>query len=113
MRISIPFLQPLAGLAGFIAIILLVLAIQFYPLFKGLSPTGADVIGSIGKLHQIKEFEKETGEKALWNPYVFSGMPIYHRTGSQHIDIYSFLNLLYDYTTNGRRVFIYYFILNP
>ena len=46
---------------------------------KDLTPGGVDVISGIGKTHQISEWGKKTGEKALWNPYQFSGEPIYHR----------------------------------
>ncbi len=48
-------------------------------LIDRLTPQGVDVISNLAKTHQIKQFEKETGERALWNPYMFSGMPTYHR----------------------------------
>ncbi|NQT27599.1 hypothetical protein HQ585_19750, partial [candidate division KSB1 bacterium] len=54
-----------------IGLVVFVLILQFAPMvFDGLSPTGTDVIGGLGKVHQVKEFEKETGERPLWNPYV-------------------------------------------
>ena len=63
-----------------ICIILFVLVIQHAPMvFDGLSPIGTDIIGGKGGTHQIEQFEKETGTPALWNPYVFSGMPVYYR----------------------------------
>ena len=63
-----------------IGIILFVLVIQHAPMvFDGLSPIGTDIIGGKGGTHQIEQFEKETGSAALWNPYVFSGMPVYYR----------------------------------
>jgi hypothetical protein len=48
-------------------------------LIDGLTPQGVDVVSNIASTHQTKQFAKETGEKALWNPYKFSGMPTYHR----------------------------------
>jgi hypothetical protein len=48
-------------------------------LIDGLTPQGVDVIASLASSHQTKEFMKETGEQALWNPFKFSGMPTYHR----------------------------------
>ncbi len=71
---------------GAVVIIVLVLAVYFEPLvFEGLSPTGSDVIGSIGSLNQLNKNYKETGERPLWNPYVFAGMPIYFRSLSNEI----------------------------
>jgi len=94
---------------GAVVILILVLAVYFAPLvFECLSPTGSDVIGGIGKVHQIKEFEKETGERALWNPSIFSGMPIYHRRGSNDIALDKIVSFLYD--TPGRQGFVYYLI---
>ena len=45
----------------------------------GLIPQGVDVIGSVGEIHQIQQYNKKTGEVSLWNPYIFSGMPRYFR----------------------------------
>lgn len=74
-------------------IILLFSIVLFYkPLsFDGLEVTGSDVVSGIGKTHQIKEYEKETGKRPLWNPYMFGGMPIYQRYGPV---IWSFDTLL-------------------
>lgn len=47
----------------------------------GKSPMGADVVGSIGKTNQCTEFYESTGVLPLWNPYIFSGTPIYYRGG--------------------------------
>ena len=93
---------------GAVVVLFLVLAIYFAPmLFEGLSPTGADVIGGIGKVHQIKEFEKVTGKQALWNPYVFSGMPLYYRLSS-NISIYKILSSFSE--TPGRLAFVFYLV---
>ncbi len=61
-------------------IIAIFLVILLKPLVVDhLSPQGVDVLATIGKMHQVREFHKETGQRALWNPYLFCGMPLYHR----------------------------------
>lgn len=109
---SMPFWQKLSKTQQWIGatiLLFLVLAIYFAPLLiDGLSPTGADVVGGIGKVHQIKEFQKETGERALWNPYVFSGMPLYHRLSSNDFALDKIISIFYN--TSGRSGFVYYVI---
>jgi len=61
-------------------LLVIILVVLFKPLvIDGLSPQGVDVLASIGQKNQISEYYKETGERALWNPYIFSGMPTYQR----------------------------------
>jgi hypothetical protein len=92
-----------------VVILFITLAIYFKPFFiDGLSPTGSDVIGSIGKMHQLNEDDVKTKEKSLWNPYLFSGMPVYHRHVSHQLSIDTAIQLLSD--TKGRNVFIFYLI---
>ncbi|MDP8321134.1 MAG: hypothetical protein RAO94_02155 [Candidatus Stygibacter australis] len=62
--------------------------------FKGLRPGGVDVLGSIGSLHQIREYHKKTGEDVLWNTNIFSGMPIYHRNSGK---AFSFDSIIHRY----------------
>ena len=89
--------------------IVLVLLIQHAPMvFDGMSPLGTDVIGSVGKMHQVKAFEEETGERALWNPNIFSGMPVYHRLSPREPAVDTILTLLGN--TPGRNGFIYYLV---
>ncbi len=59
-----------------------------------LSPQGVDVVGSLGKMHQLGEFHKKTGERGLWNPNIFAGMPVYHRLSPQAYSVDNFLGLL-------------------
>ena len=47
--------------------------------FQGMDVQGSDVVSGIGNTKQIKTYEAETGIRPLWNPYMFAGMPIYHR----------------------------------
>ncbi len=63
----------------FFVALLIFLTLFYKPLtIEGLEVTGSDLVSGIGKRHQIIQFQKQTGEWALWNPYIFSGMPYYH-----------------------------------
>jgi hypothetical protein len=78
-----------------IGLVLFILIYHAPMAFDGLSPIGTDIIGGKGGTHQIEEFEKQTGNPALWNPYVFSGMPNYHRLRFKFVTpIYNPINLL-------------------
>ena len=62
-----------------LAVIIIAVVIHIYPLLvKGLYPNGVDVVGSSGSVNIMVEISKEIGEKPMWNPSVFSGMPQYH-----------------------------------
>jgi hypothetical protein len=73
----------------------------------GKVPAGTDKISSIGNLNLVKSIDEETGQKSLWNPGIFAGMPIYPRVDpmSIHIDtaIKYFSRILYQ--------FFWYFLL--
>ncbi|MBC8384096.1 MAG: hypothetical protein H8E57_01095, partial [Candidatus Cloacimonetes bacterium] len=71
------------NIIAFLGVFIILLIVLSPMAFKGLRPGGVDVIGSKGASHQRAEYEKETGEMALWNSPVFSGMPIYHRLGGK------------------------------
>jgi len=74
-------------------------------LIDRLTPQGVDVVSNLASTHQTKQFEKETGEKALWNPYKFSGMPTYHRHSPVAFSIDNILGSLGRIFNN---TFIYY-----
>jgi len=77
-------LSPLKRDIGTFILVFVLLIVLFSPMaFKNLRPGGVDVIGSKGANHQKRELKKETGETALWNSPVFSGMPCYHRLGGE------------------------------
>ncbi len=81
--------------------ILLTLLIFYKPyVFDKLEPVGGDRMASIGHSHQIREYSKKSGERALWNPNIFGGVPTYHRLSNKtfHIDkLISRLNPLLDW----------------
>jgi len=74
-------------------------------LIDRLTPQGVDVVSNLASTHQTKQFEKETDEKALWNPYKFSGMPTYHRHSPVAFSIDNILGSLGRIFNN---TFIYY-----
>jgi hypothetical protein len=92
---------------AFSAFLLILFSILLKPsVIDGLVPRGVDVLASIGGGHQIREFQSATGERALYNPAMFSGMPIYHRGAPVTISVDTFLKGFLGRMTD--RVFIYY-----
>ncbi|MBU1679651.1 MAG: hypothetical protein KKD86_12520, partial [Bacteroidetes bacterium] len=86
--------QKFRHLAGMI-LILIPLTIIFSPyLFDNLQPSGTDVVASKGETNLYLQWEKESGQQALWNPNVFGGMPIYPRIFSHLIHVDTFIWLL-------------------
>lgn len=94
---------------------LILFVLLLVPIFSFMSPyilegktgAGSDIVGSKGKTHLYQEYEDETGENVLWNPSIFSGMPIYMRVSPFTIHIDSLINVL------GKIVyhFFWYFLL--
>lgn len=59
--------------------ILLVVALSFYSpmIFGGKAIHSSDKVGWRAKVNALLEHREETGENALWNPNVYSGMPAF------------------------------------
>lgn len=77
------------------AVLLIPLFYFFSPMiFEGLRPTGVDTSASLGNRNLYVEYEKESGEKALWNPNIFAGTPRYPRITPKIIHVDSFINVL-------------------
>lgn len=92
---------------AFSVFLIILFTILLKPLvIDGLVPRGVDVVASIGEGHQIHEYKKKTNEFALWNSYIFSGMPIYHRLGPVTYSVDTFLKRALSPLTD--RVFIFY-----
>ena len=51
--------------------------VYFYPVLEGKVLQQSDTIHHIGNTKYNKDFRAETGEEALWNVAMFSGMPTY------------------------------------
>ncbi len=91
-----------------LGVMVLFLVILLKPLvIDHLSPQGVDVVGSLGKMHQLSEFHKKTGEQGLWNPNIFAGMPVYHRLSPQAYSLDNFLGLLSRWFSS---VFMYFLL---
>ncbi len=92
----------------FLVILTIILIILLKPMvLDGLSPEGSDSIANRGAKHQITEYKNKTGETALWNPYVFSGMPIYHILGPETFSVDTLINLLGKLVNS---IFLYYLL---
>ena len=77
-------------------LLLISLLINFTPyLFENLSPIGTDIVASKGQTNLYQQWEKESGERALWNPNIFVGMPTYHRITPQIIHFDSLIWILH------------------
>jgi len=87
-----------------VAVVLLIPLFYFFSpmIFQGQRPTGIDISASKGSTNLYLEYQKESGEKVLWNPNVFAGMPIYPRITPSIIHADSFISLL------GKVVYSYF-----
>jgi len=90
-----------------LAFILIHLFILEPIVLDGLVPQGVDVIGSVGEIHQIQQYNKKSGEVSLWNPYIFSGMPRYFRIIPQ---IPSFDTLVNQIGKIFNEIFLWYLV---
>jgi hypothetical protein len=72
-------LQKKTSLLCLTLIIIVGLIYQYPIVFKGLYPGGTDVIGSVGAGNLMTQISEKTGERAMWNPAMFSGMPSYYK----------------------------------
>lgn len=78
LRPGQPWLKKLEPVL-YMAAIFVLLVVQLKPLvIDRKTVEGVDIVGSIGQTRQWVDYEKESGEAALWNPAIFGGMPIYH-----------------------------------
>ncbi|MCD6337505.1 MAG: hypothetical protein J7M01_04660, partial [Candidatus Marinimicrobia bacterium] len=63
-------------------------------IFNGQRPTGVDISASKGNTNLYVKYQEESGEKVLWNPNIFAGMPVYPRITPTIIHADSFISLL-------------------
>jgi hypothetical protein len=99
-------LSPLKQDVLFLVLVSMMLVIYFKPMvIDGLSPQGVDIVASKGSTHQITIYNKTADDRALWNPAIFSGMPIYHRSAPVTVSVDSFLNELGRLFNN---IFVHY-----
>ena len=73
-------------------IIVLPLLYYFVPYAtNNVQPAGTDFLSSTSQTHLWKEWSEKSGETVLWNPYIFSGEPIYNRITPKLIHVDSVL----------------------
>ncbi len=79
-----------------IAVALLLPLFYFFSpmVFQGMRPMGVDISASMGSNQLIRQYEKESGERALWNPNVFAGTPVYPRITPDIVHVDSLLKYL-------------------
>lgn len=101
---SVSFLDKINKKDAYILCGILILAtiLLFYKpyVFDNLEPIGADRIASEGSTHQIREYQEKTGERALWNPSIFCGVPLYFNLNSTAFNfdiLISWLNSFFDW----------------
>jgi len=100
-------LEHLKFIFVFFVLLYFLLVILYKPMvIQGFEPSGSDIISGIGKTHQLKMWEGKTGHYPLWNPYMFGGMPVYHRIGPRIWSIDTLLNNL-DFLGDWR---LWYFL---
>lgn len=71
-------------------------------IFNGQRPTGVDITASKGNTNLYVKYQEESGEKVLWNPNIFAGMPVYPRITPTIIHVDNFVSLL------GKVVYSYF-----
>jgi hypothetical protein len=77
------FERPIA-IFGFFVLLLILMTLLYQPLvFEDMEPGGSDAVSGIARTKQLKDWQKKTGDYPLWNPYMFGGMPTYHRQSPQ------------------------------
>lgn len=75
-----PIASRLEGPVGLVAVLvlfLLVVALYFYPVWEGDRLDQHDIVQFRGMSKAVTDYRQSTGEEALWNPNLFSGMPAY------------------------------------
>ncbi|MGQ1785276.1 MULTISPECIES: YfhO family protein [unclassified Saccharicrinis] len=64
----------------------------FSPVLKNKTLMQMDDSHAIGMAQELREFEKETGNKSQWTNSAFSGMPAYQIKGDASKNIFSYIN---------------------
>lgn len=79
-----------------VTVVLLAVLLYFFSpmIFKGLRPSGVDISASRGSTNLYLQYQKESGERVLWNPNIFAGMPVYPRITPSIFHIDTLINQL-------------------
>ena len=92
-----------------IALVLLIPLFYFFTpmIFEGERPMGVDISASKGSTNLLQKYHEDGGERALWNPNIFAGMPTYPRITPQIVHIDSFVSLL----SKAVYMYFWYFLI--
>lgn len=71
-----------------IAIFLVISAIYFSPILKGLELRQSDMTNAVGISKELADYKKATGESASWTNSLFSGMPSYQIHGPSTYNVF-------------------------
>lgn len=87
-----------------VALVFLIPLLYFFSpmIFNGQRPTGVDISASKGNTNLYVKYQEESGEKVLWNPNIFAGMPVYPRITPAVIHADNIITLL------GKVVYSYF-----
>jgi len=79
-----------------VSAVLLIIALYFFSpmIFRGLRPMGVDISASKGSTNLYLEYHEKSGERVLWNPNIFAGMPVYPRITPSIIHLDTLINYL-------------------
>lgn len=77
---------------GSILLFIILSFAYFSPILENKDLPQMDDTHAIGMSKEIKDFEKETGEKTQWTNSMFSGMPAYQIKGDSSKNIFSYIN---------------------
>lgn len=85
--------------------------IYFYPILEGKVIHQSDVINYIGMSKEAVEWEKKTGEVALWSNNMFGGMPTYLTINVSRNNLWKYLHFLLTFNTLKPvgMLFLYFF----
>ncbi len=73
-------------------VFVLLSAIYFSPVLKGKELPQMDNTHAIGMAKELVDYEKQTGDKAMWTNSMFSGMPAFQIKGDSSNDIFGYIN---------------------
>ncbi len=88
-------LDKLKGYLPYLGSLLLFITLSFVyfsPVLEGKKLPQLDNTHAIAMSKELNDYEKQTGEKAMWTNSMFGGMPAYQIKGDSSKNIFSYLN---------------------
>ncbi|MBU1718304.1 MAG: hypothetical protein KKA07_04460, partial [Bacteroidetes bacterium] len=84
---------------GIIAVFFVITAIYMRPLLEGKTLSQMDDKNAAGMSQELNQWEKQTGEYALWTNAMFGGMPAYLIKGGPSYNIYAHISRVIRFGT--------------